>query len=120
MYIAGALRDQQHAHRRQSQYRVSKLWGDGEEWACNDYDEAARILGYPALRLASHDAPQRTVLAPPPEFGVDWRRVGTMLRRRPERRRHLGHAERGRSACPVDRRGAHGFARSRASRRALR
>lgn len=35
--------------------------------------------GYPILEMASHVAPYRTVLAPPPEFGIGWRRAGTML-----------------------------------------
>jgi hypothetical protein len=35
--------------------------------------------GYAIVEMASHTASYRTVLAPPPEFGIDWRRVATML-----------------------------------------
>ena len=41
--------------------------------------DAVVHTGYPILEMASHASPYRTVLAPPPEFGIDWRRVGTML-----------------------------------------
>jgi hypothetical protein len=36
-------------------------------------------VGYPILEMASHTVPYRTVLAPPPEFGVDPVQTGRML-----------------------------------------
>lgn len=37
--------------------------------------------GYPILTMASRTAPYQTVLAPPPQFGIDWRRIGAIIAR---------------------------------------
>lgn len=45
------------------------------------YPVSRKEHGYPILTMASRTAPYRTVLAPPPEFGIDWRRIGAILAR---------------------------------------